>query len=49
MKKFKGLMFIIGLVLVFGAAGSFDTGAMEIGQAMKQCLFGLPMMAIGVM
>lgn len=49
MKKIKGLLFVVGLVMIFGAAGSDQTGAIEFGQAMKQCLIGLPMMAIGVM
>ena len=47
MKKLKGLLFIVGAVLIFGAAGSEQTGALEFAQAMKQCLIGLPMFVIG--
>ena len=46
MKKILG---IIGAVLVVGAIGSEQTGAMGFGQAVTQCLIGLPMFVIGCM
>lgn len=49
MKKVKGFLAIIGLILIFGAAGTEQTGAIEFSQAMKQCLIGLPLLGIGVM
>ena len=49
MKKLKGFLLILGLVLIFGAVGGDQTGAIEFGQAIKQCLIGLPMFVIGVM
>jgi hypothetical protein len=49
MKKLKGLLFIVGAILVFGGIGSEQTGVISFAQAMKQCLIGLPMFAIGVM
>ena len=49
MKKLKGLLFIIGAILVFGGIGSEQTGVISFAQAIKQCLIGLPMCVIGVM
>ena len=49
MKKLKGLLFIIGAVLVFGGIGSEQIGVISFAQAIKQCLIGLPMCAIEVM
>ena len=46
MKKILG---IIGAVLVIGAIGACDTEAISLGQAVKQCLIGMPMFAIGGM
>ena len=48
MKKIKGFLFVAGLIMIIGAAGGDQTGAIEFGQAMKQCLIGLPMMFFGV-
>lgn len=45
----KKLLGIIGAVLVFGAIGSEQISAISFGQAVTQCLIGLPMFAIGVM
>lgn len=49
MKIIKGLIFICGAVLVFGGIGAEQTSAITFGQAVTQCLVGLPMFAIGVM
>jgi hypothetical protein len=49
MKKLKGLLFIVGAILVFGGIGAEQTGDATFGQAILQCLIGLPMFAIGVM
>lgn len=49
MKKLKGLLFIIGAILIFGGIGAEQTGDATFGQAIVQCLIGLPMFAIGVM
>lgn len=46
MKKLFG---IIGGLLIVGAIGSEQIGAIGFGQAVKQCLIGLPMLAIGTM
>ena len=48
MKKIKGILAIIGLVVVLGAAGSEQINVISFGQAIKQCLIGLPMFVIGV-
>ena len=48
MKKLKSLLFIVGAILVFGGIGSEQTEVITFGQAIKQCLIGLPMFAIGV-
>lgn len=45
----KKLLGIIGAVLVVGAIGSEQTGAIGLGQALIQCVVGLPMFAFGVM
>lgn len=49
MKKLKGLLFIIGAVLIFGGIGAEQTGDATFGQAILQCLIGLPMFAMSVM
>lgn len=46
MKKILG---IIGAVLVVGAIGSEQIGVIGFGQAVTQCLIGMPMFAFGVM
>lgn len=48
MKKIKGILAIIGLVLVLSAVGSEQINVISFGQAIKQCLIGLPMFVIGV-
>ena len=45
----KKILFIIGAVLVVGGIGACDNGTVTFGQAVVQSLFGLPMIAIGVM
>lgn len=45
----KKILFLIGTGLVFGSILACDTEAIAFGQAIKQCVFGLPLMAIGVM
>ena len=47
--EMKKLLGIIGAVLIFGAIGAEQTGAIGFNQAIKQCVIGLPMLAIGVM
>lgn len=49
MKKLKGLLFIVGAILVIGGIGSEQTGVISFAQAIKQCLIGLPMCAVGVL
>ena len=44
----KKILPIIGLILVFGAIGACETEVITFGQAIKQCLIGLPMFAMGV-
>lgn len=46
MKKILG---IIGAILVIGSIGACDTEAIGFGQAVTQCLIGMPMFAFGVM
>ena len=48
MKKIKGILAIIGLVLVLGAAGSEQISAIEFFHAMKVCFVGLALMVLGV-
>ena len=48
-EEMKKLLGIIGAVLVIGSIGACDTEAISLGQAVKQCLIGLPLCAIGVM
>ena len=49
MKKIKDLCLVVGAVLIVGAIGSEQIGAIGFGQAVKQCLIGMPMFAFGVM
>lgn len=44
----KKLLLIIGAVLILGGIGSEEIGRIEFAQAVKQCLIGLPMVAIGM-
>lgn len=48
MKKIKGILAVIGLVLVLGAAGSEQISAIEFFHAMKVCFVGLALMILGV-
>ena len=43
----KKLLFIIGGVLIVGAIGSEQTGVIPFAEAVKYCIIGLPMLAIG--
>ena len=45
----KKILFVIGAVLVLGAIGACDSETIAFGQALKQCMIGLPLMAISVM
>lgn len=45
----KKILAIVGAILVIGAIGAEQTSAIEFGQALMQCVVGLPMFAIGVM
>lgn len=44
----KHLLFSIGLAVVLGSILACDTETIELAQAVKQCLVGLPMIALGV-
>jgi hypothetical protein len=48
MKKLKGWLFVIGAVLTVGAIGSEQIGVIPFAEAVKYCMVGLPMLAIGV-
>ena len=45
----KKILCIIGGILVFCGIGACDIGTGTFGQALMQCVVGLPMIAIGVM
>lgn len=45
MKKF---LLLVGFFIVAGSAGACDLDNITLAQAIKQCLVGIPMMAIGV-
>ncbi len=45
----KKLLGIIGAVLIAGAIGSEQIGAIDFTRAIAHCLIGLPMLAIGTM
>lgn len=47
MKKIKGLLFVIGAVVIVGAIGSEQAGVIPFAEAVKYCIAGLPMLAIG--
>lgn len=49
MKKLKGWLLVIGAVLIVGAIGSEQIGAIDFTRAITQCLIGMPMFAYGVM
>ena len=49
MKKIKGFLFAIGLIIVFGSVGSLETAVMSLGESIKMCLVGLPMMYLGAL
>ena len=49
MKKIKGLLFVIGLIIVFGSVGSLETEVMSLGESIKMCFVGLPMMYLGAL
>lgn len=46
MKKF---LLIVGFLIVVGSAGASDLGQITLIQAVKQCMIGIPMIAIGIM
>ena len=48
-KGMKKILFIIGAALVFGSILACDIETIAFGQAIKQCMVGLPLMAIGVL
>ena len=45
----KKILLVVGFLIVAGSAGACDLGDITLAQAVKQCLIGLPMMAIGTM
>lgn len=45
----KKILAIVGAILVVGAIGAEQTSAIEFGQALMQCVVGLPMIAMSVM
>ena len=45
----KTILFIVGALLIWGGIGACDTGSGTFGQAIVQCLIGLPMFAISCM
>ena len=47
MRKFGSLLFVVGIILILGAAGASDIEAMPFGQVVAQALTGLALGAIG--
>lgn len=45
----KKILTIIGGALIVGAIGSEQIGVIGFGQAITQCLIGLPIFAMGCM
>ena len=46
MKKLKGLLLLIGLLVVVGSILSCDMEVISLGKALKQCLLGMTMVTL---
>ena len=44
----KKILLVVGFFILVGSAGACDIEQITLAQAVKQCLVGVPLMAIGV-
>ncbi len=49
MRELKKILFVVGLIVVFGTAGASDLDTITIAQSAIQGVAGLAMMVIGAM
>ena len=45
----RKILLILGCLIIVGSAGATDLNQITLLQAVKQCMVGIPMIAIGIM